>query len=140
MDGLTLLRHARDAGLRVEAAGDKLLIRGPKGAEPLVKLLAKYKADVLEALGAGATPPNRSNVGPQSPWFERAISVAEGEPGMELPCAARRGRVQELDGAFLHFCGVCGRFGAFGYGVRLRTGETGRWYCAAHRPLKHGLG
>jgi len=42
--------------------------------------------------------------------------------------------VQELDGAFLHFCTVCGRFGAFGYGVHLGSGKLGHWYCAAHRP------
>jgi hypothetical protein len=50
MDGLTLLRRAHDAGLRVEAAGDKLLIRGPKRAAPVVKLLAEHKAVVLAAL------------------------------------------------------------------------------------------
>jgi hypothetical protein len=37
-------------------------------------------------------------------------------------------------GAFLHFCCRCGRFGAFGYGVRLRTGQPGRWFCGEHRP------
>ena len=50
MDGLALLKRARDAGLRVEAAGDKLLIRGPKHAEPIVKLLAEHKAEVVAAL------------------------------------------------------------------------------------------
>jgi hypothetical protein len=50
VDGLALLKRARDAGLRVEAAGDKLLIRGPKQAEPIVKLLAEHKAEVVAAL------------------------------------------------------------------------------------------
>jgi hypothetical protein len=50
--------------------------------------------------------------------------------GVEQPCASRRaGRVQHLDGAFLHFCCHCGRFAAFGYGVHLRAGRLGRWYC-----------
>ncbi len=53
---------------------------------------------------------------------------------MAEPFAARRGRVQMLDNAFLHFCEVCGRFAAFGYGVRLRAGQLGRWYCGEHRP------
>jgi hypothetical protein len=48
--------------------------------------------------------------------------------------AARRGRVQEINGALLHFCVQCGRFGPFGYGVRLRAGLLGRWYCREHRP------
>jgi len=30
--------------------------------------------------------------------------------------------------------GVTGAFGAFGYGVSLRAGRLGRWYCAEHRP------
>jgi hypothetical protein len=132
MDGLTLLRRAHEAGLRVEAAGDRLLIRGPKRAESVVRLIAEHKAQVLKALAA-IVPADRSNAGPPSPWFERAISAADGEPGMEQPCVTRRGRVQQLDRAFLHFCVECGAYGAFGYGVNLRAGRLGRWYCAAHR-------
>lgn len=66
------------------------------------------------------------------------ISTSHGEPGLEQPCAARRGRVQVLDGLFLHFCCQCGRFGAFGHGVRLREGRFGRWYCGEHRPSNFG--
>jgi hypothetical protein len=67
-------------------------------------------------------------------WYERVAKPVEGEPGLDLPCAARRGRVQELDGLFLHFCVECGAYGAFGYDVSLRAGRLGRWYCAEHRP------
>jgi len=134
MGGLILLQRAYDAGLRIEAAGDKLLIRGPKRAESVVQLLAAHKAEVLEALSARAMPGDRSDAGPPSPWFERAIPAAAGEPGLEQPCVARRGRVQELDHTFLHFCVECGAYGAFGYGVNLRNGRLGRWYCRAHRP------
>jgi hypothetical protein len=63
MDVLTLLRRANNAGLRVEAAGDKLLIRGPKQAEPVVRLLAEHKAEVLAALACD------TNVARQ--WRER---------------------------------------------------------------------
>ena len=59
MDGLVLLRRAREAGLRVEAAGDKLLIRGPKRAQAVVKLLALHKAEVLAALSPGAVEARR---------------------------------------------------------------------------------
>jgi hypothetical protein len=55
MDGLNLLARARDAGLRVQADGDKLLIRGPKRAEPVVRLLAEHKPEVLAALAPGAS-------------------------------------------------------------------------------------
>lgn len=50
MDGLALLRRAQDAGLRLQPAGTALKITGPKEAEPLVRLLAEHKTQVLEAL------------------------------------------------------------------------------------------
>ena len=50
VDGVTLIHRVRDAGLRLEVAGNSLKITGPKEAEPLVRLLAKNKAQVLEAL------------------------------------------------------------------------------------------
>ena len=50
MDGVTLVHRARNAGLRLEVAGNALNITGPKEAEPFVRLLAKHKAQVLEAL------------------------------------------------------------------------------------------
>ena len=50
MDGLMLLRRARDAGLAVTAEGDKLVIRGPKRAEPVALLLIEHKPKVLAAL------------------------------------------------------------------------------------------
>jgi hypothetical protein len=118
MDGLTLLRRARDAGLRVEASGDKLLIRGPKRAEPVVKLLAEHKAEVLASLA-----------------MPGAVALSYDDAGSEHPCVARRGQVEvRANGLFLHYCVVCGRWGGFGCGVNLRGGRLGRWYCAAHRP------
>jgi hypothetical protein len=66
MDSLVLLRQARDAGLRVEAAGDKLLIRGPKRAEQVVKLLAEHKAEVLAVLTLSVAitspPPDKAGI------------------------------------------------------------------------------
>jgi hypothetical protein len=50
MDGLTLLRRARDAGLAVAAEDDKLVIRGPKRAEPVALLLIEHKPEVLATL------------------------------------------------------------------------------------------
>jgi hypothetical protein len=37
-----------------------------------------------------------------------------------------------------HRCGVCGQPARFGFGVRLRHGQEGRWFCAAHRPQEAG--
>jgi len=92
------------------------------------------KAEVLAVLGNTV---HESGPLPLVPRFDRKARVAEGEPGLEMPCAARRGRIQEVEGAFLHFCVECGAFGAFGYGVSLGAGRLGRWYCAEHRPPEH---
>jgi hypothetical protein len=56
MDAVTLLRRAHDAGLRIKAAGDQLLVQGPKRAEQLVRLLAEHKAEVIAALTATHGP------------------------------------------------------------------------------------
>jgi hypothetical protein len=54
-------------------------------------------------------PMERSKYAPEpaeliapSPWFECVARPAEGEPGFEHPCAARRGRVGDQDGIFVH--------------------------------------
>jgi hypothetical protein len=46
----TLLRRAQEAGLAVQAEGDRLIIRGPKRAESVARLLIDHKRDVLAAL------------------------------------------------------------------------------------------
>ena len=83
--------------------------------------------------GDSASKPAPQLIAP-SPWFERIAPPAEDEPGFEMPCATRRGRVEDRDRVLLHFCCECGAWGAFGYGVNLRTGRLGKWYCVAHRP------
>lgn len=50
MDAVTLLQRARAAGLSLEVDGDRLRVRGPKSAEPVVRLLAQYKAEVIAIL------------------------------------------------------------------------------------------
>jgi hypothetical protein len=40
----------------------------------------------------------------------------------------------DKDGHFVHYC-ACGRWGDFGYGVRLLHGQLGTWYCREHRPV-----
>jgi hypothetical protein len=49
MDGLTLLQEARTAGLTVEADGERLRIRGPRGAKDLAQRLLANKSQVLAA-------------------------------------------------------------------------------------------
>lgn len=50
MDALILLREAEDAGLSVEVQGDKLIVQGPRAAEPIVHRLAEHKRLILRAL------------------------------------------------------------------------------------------
>jgi hypothetical protein len=59
-------------------------------------------------------------------------------PSLDEPNALRRGQVFEKNGRLEHFCFECGRLASFGYGVRFRIGQLGRWYCAAHRPESKG--
>lgn len=120
--------HALHAiGATIVPAGDRLLLRAGSKPVPanIIQRVREAKPDLLALLHREAAA---------TPGFERLVPHDASEPGLEQPCAARRGRVQELEGAFLHFCCRCGRFAAFGYGVRLRAGQLGRWYCGEHRP------
>jgi hypothetical protein len=59
MDAVKLLDRAREAGLAVATAGDKLIVRGPRLAEPVVRLLAAHKRQILAALGEATDWPAR---------------------------------------------------------------------------------
>jgi hypothetical protein len=124
-----VFRHLEAIGATIEHAGDSLLLRaGPKPVPAaIIRRVRQAKPELLVLLQ------KKASTLAAEPGFARVIA-ANGEPGLEQPCSARRGRVQELDRTFLHFCVHCGRFAAFGYGVHLRTGQLGRWYCGEHRP------
>ena len=34
----------------------------------------------------------------------------------------------------VYYCEVCGGYASHGYGVNLRAGKIGKWYCAKHKP------
>jgi hypothetical protein len=93
MDGLILLRRARDAGLVVAAEDDKLVIRGPKRAEPVALLLIKHKPEVMAAL-----VPAKAALDPQhesSPaWWRRQYLVRT--KNWELSGARSEGRAQVI--------------------------------------------
>ena len=67
-----------------------------------------------------------------APWFAPYASRRQEEPPYDQPCPDRRGRNEREGVAHLHFCVICGAWGAFGYGVF--ADRPGRWYCFAHRP------
>lgn len=50
MDGLALLAEARAAGLEIQTCDGRIVIRGPRSAEPIARRLIAHKADVLQAL------------------------------------------------------------------------------------------
>jgi hypothetical protein len=74
MDGLILLRRAQDAGLAVAAEGDKLVIRGPKRAEPVALLLLEYKPEVMAALLLSEPAPDVEHE-PVTAWWRRQYLV-----------------------------------------------------------------
>jgi hypothetical protein len=123
-----ILDELEAIGASIMSAGNRLLLRaGPKPVPAsVIRRVREAKPELLALLHQ---EDNTATAG-----IGRLVPDAEGEPSLEQPCAARRGRVQKLNSAFLHFCVRCGRFAAFGYGVRLRTGQLGRWYCGEHRP------
>jgi len=57
MDVLDLIAEARSSGLQLLADGDRLVIRGPRAAEPVVKMLRNHKAEALAALACEANDP-----------------------------------------------------------------------------------
>jgi hypothetical protein len=128
MSAAQALKAARDAGVAVVVDGDDLILESsapPPAA--IVELLSRNKAEVLAALRPTA---DQNKVLTSTPL----VVPPPPEPGLEEPCAARRGRVQEINGVLLHFCVECGRLGPFGYGVNLRAGRLGRGYCREHWP------
>jgi len=126
-----VLRHLAAIGATIESAGDRLVLRA--GTKPVPAGVIRRVREAKPELLAVLTKKSASVVA-EVPNFARVLMPADGEPAAEQPWAVRRGRVQELNGVFLHFCLECGRFGAFGYGVRLRDRRLGRWYCGEHRP------
>jgi hypothetical protein len=123
-----ILHELEAIGAIIVPTGDCLLLRaGPKSVPAsIIRRVREAKPELLALL----RQEDAATVG-----ISRLVRHTDGEPSLEQPCAARRGRVEERERVLLHFCAECGAWGAFGYGVNLRCGRLGRWYCAAHRPL-----
>jgi hypothetical protein len=77
MDGLMLLRQASKAGLAVQADGDRLVIRGPRRAEAVARLLIEYKPEVIAALAPAIGPSGTVNLGDGSDpaWWRRRFTI-----------------------------------------------------------------
>jgi hypothetical protein len=138
MSAALALKAARDSGITIGTDGDDLILEAC--SEPpatVIDLLSRHKAEVLAILAAREHESNENKlIQRTTPRLSQSQAIP-GEPGVDQPCTARRGRVQESNGVFMHFCIQCGRFGPYGYGVSLRAGQLGRWYCGDHRPQEH---
>jgi hypothetical protein len=118
MDGLSLIQEARAAGLSVAAAGDRLVIRGPRQAEPVARKLIAHKSKVLAALA------ENEGVG-------IAADVHEGLPDdAEAEAVDLRHAYEERVGIRLYDAGYT-RHEA----ERLAYGETIEHWCERH-PLR----
>jgi hypothetical protein len=56
MDQMMLLDEARAAGLSVAIDGDKLVVRGPRLAEPVARRLLAHKSEVMAVLASARRP------------------------------------------------------------------------------------
>jgi hypothetical protein len=101
MEGLSLLAEARAAGLTLWVDGDRLIIRGPRSQEALVKRLLSRKAEIIRALEA-----QRSTSGPAGSLADADADEAEGRywyppPGTPLYFADESGRPSERSVAYM---------------------------------------
>src|SRR4051812_20480130 len=67
MGGLTLLDRARSAGLSVTVEADRLVIKGPRRAGPIVRELMAHKPEVMALLAAAQGEPTGSSSPPPPP-------------------------------------------------------------------------
>jgi hypothetical protein len=109
---------------------------GTTVSSPIVMQPSSTSADLAHSVYSvdNVTITNERRSSPEvfAPMAWWAGEQVVGEPSFDLPCAPRRGRTIRRGDLFLHFCLICGAWGAFGYGI-LGT-SVGRWYCREHRP------
>lgn len=115
--------------------------RNSADLSPLSQKSQKSQASVLEEASEPAarvqqagSETDRSEpevIAPIS-WYEHLAPPALRETPCDQACPERRGRVEHMGSAFLHFCIVCGAWGSFGYGVA--RDRPGLWYCGQHKP------
>ena len=102
MDAMTLLREAREAGLAVHIDGDKLVVKGPRTAAPVVEKLRQHKPEIMEALRSPCCPACGRRAGPP-------LDVSDGclSHGVTPEMTARWWKLAESMGAVVSFCHCC---------------------------------
>jgi DNA N-6-adenine-methyltransferase (Dam) len=93
--------------------------------KPTTQLSLQFEDEPAGAAPASAVPQPQPE--PEQGFLDVSGMTAE----------QRRGLVGfDAQGRFLHYCDVCGEWGAFGYGAFPSKGRLGKWFCGAHRPSK----
>jgi hypothetical protein len=109
--------------------------------KPTSQLSLQFEDEPVGAAPASAEPQPQLEPEPQPQPEPEPEPQPQPEPEQRfldvdgLTAEQRRGRVgYDKERRFLHYCDICGEWGAFGYGVFLSRGQLGKWFCGAHRP------
>jgi DNA adenine methylase len=85
LDPSTLLVAARAVGLAVAADGDRLSVRGPKGAAGLVHLVLKHESSIVDLLATEVAAGVPSGVDEEEPGLETAAPDPPAVAGPPIP-------------------------------------------------------
>jgi hypothetical protein len=125
VDGMTLLEEARATGLEVKTEGDRLIVRGPRSAEGLARILLERKAELIVILKmrdaevtwrVQAMLPQIPENGPVP--FLIAREAVEPQAGCCLSCG------ELLAGDDRYRCTPCGRAANLALEVAMSNGES----------------
>jgi hypothetical protein len=85
MDSLTLLSDARAAGLEVHRDGDRLVVRGPRSAEPLARQLLAQKAELLDLIRRIPADHTLRSLDPDGPGEATIVAVKVWSDALQQP-------------------------------------------------------
>jgi hypothetical protein len=78
VDCVTLVCHARSAGLHLGVKGDQLVVRGPQSATALAQQLLARKQEVMAVLDSAPSPriPKYLEIGDETTTYLDGIALA----------------------------------------------------------------
>jgi hypothetical protein len=93
--------------------------------------------DTATPATVATTEQTKAHLSQLSQLSQRTHSSASTLQGLNVTAVATVA-ARPSPGNLTYRCSVCGQPARFGLGVRLREGQEGRWFCAAHRPQEAG--